>query len=146
LDLAELLSNLTEIYASRAEQGDLDFTLEIGTDPMHIKGDSTQMRILIQNLLDNAIKFTPVGGCVTVKLSKADETVQLNVDDNGIGIPKQDIPHLFSRFHRDSNAAAYPGNGIGLAIVKAIADQHKAIIEVERKPVGTGFIIQFHLT
>ena len=143
VDLAALLRNLAEPYASRAEQAELNFNLEIERDSVHIKGDEAQLDILIQNLLDNAIKFTSTGGQVNVKLSTLDEAVQLSVADTGIGIPEEDVPHLFSRFHRGRNDSAYPGSGLGLAIVKAIADQHQAAIEVVSKPDGTEFVIQF---
>ena len=69
--------------------------------------------------------------------------MQLSVADTGIGIPEDDVPHLFSRFHRGRNASAYPGSGLGLAIVKAIADQHGATFEVESKPGETEFVIRF---
>jgi two-component system sensor histidine kinase MprB len=72
-----------------------------------------------------------------------DEGTQLSVSDTGIGIPEEDIPHLFSRFHRGRNASPYPGSGLGLAIVKTIADQHQAIIDVKRKSPGTEFVIRF---
>jgi two-component system sensor histidine kinase MprB len=143
VDLAALLRNLAEPYASRAEQAELNFNLEIGRDPAKIKGNTTQIGTLIQNLLDNAIKFTPAGGQVNVKLSTLDEAVQLCVADNGIGIPEEDIPHLFSRFHRGRNASAYPGSGLGLAIVKAIADQHGASIRVDSDTIGTQFTVSF---
>jgi len=69
--------------------------------------------------------------------------VQLTITDTGIGIPEEDIPHLFSRFHRGHNASAYPGSGLGLAIVKIIVDRHQACIEVESKAVGTVLIVRF---
>ncbi len=143
VDLAALLRDLTETHASRAEQGGVNFNLEIESDPLTIKGDAAQLGTLIQNLLDNAIKFTPAGGQVNVKLSKQNEAVQLSVADTGIGIPGADMPQLFSRFHRGRNASAYPGSGLGLAIVKAIADQHGAKIEVKRKSIGTVFVLRF---
>ena len=143
VDMAALLRDLAEPYASRAEQADLNFTLEIESDPVNIKGGVVQLGTLIQNLLDNAIKFTPAGGQVNVKLSTQNEVVELSIADTGIGIPEEDIPHLFSRFHRGRNASAYTGSGLGLAIVKAIADQHGAKIEVKRKSIGTVFVIRF---
>ena len=145
VDLARLLRKLAEPYASRAEQAELTFKLDIGPDHINIKGDAAQLSTLIQNLLDNAIKFTPAGGQVNVKLNPVNETVQLDVADTGIGIPEEDIPHLFSRFHRGRNASAYPGSGLGLAIVKAIADQHGASIHVESGRTGTQFIVLFKL-
>jgi len=143
VDLAALLRNLAEPYASRAEQREINFQLEIDGDPLTIKGDPTQLDTLIQNLLDNAIKFTPVGGQVNLKLSVLDEGVQLSVADTGIGIPKDDIPQLFSRFHRGRNASAYSGSGLGLAIVKAIVDQHGALINLESDAAGTEIMIWF---
>lgn len=143
LDLTVLLQEFSEHYASRAEQAELNFNLEIEKDPVHIQGNAAQLGILIQNLLDNAIKFTPAGGEINLKITKADAGIQLSVSDTGIGIPEEDVPRLFSRFHRGRNTSAYPGSGLGLAIVKTIADQHQACIDVERKPVGTIFMVRF---
>jgi len=143
VDLARLLLELAEPYASRAEQAELNFNLEIGPDPVIINGNTDQLGTLIQNLLDNAIKFTPAGGQVNVKLRSLDETVQLSVVDTGIGIPEDEIPQLFSRFHRGRNASAYPGSGLGLAIVKTIADQHGASIHVESDTTGTQLTVYF---
>ena len=143
VDLAALLREITEPYASRAEQAELSFNLDIEHDPAIIKGDAAQLDILIQNLLDNAIKFTPAGGQVLVKLSERVDAVQLTVADTGIGIPEDDMPHLFSRFHRGCNASAYPGSGLGLANVKTISDQYGARIRVDTDPSGTVFVVQF---
>ena len=143
VDLAALLRDLAETYASRAEQAELNLTLEIESAPVNIKGDAAQLGNLIKNLIDNAIKFTPAGGQVNVKLSTQDEAVQLSVTDTGIGIPGADMPHLFSRFHRGRNASAYPGSGFGLAIVKTIVDQHGASIRVDSDTTGTAFVIRF---
>jgi signal transduction histidine kinase len=143
VDLAALLWDLSESYASRAEQAELSFNLEIEPDPIIIKGDGNQLGTLIQNLLDNAIKFTPAGGQVNVNLNILDEAAQLRIADTGIGIPEEAMPHLFSRFHRGRNASAYPGSGLGLAIVKTIADQHEASIRVESDSTGTVIDIRF---
>jgi two-component system sensor histidine kinase ResE len=143
IDLADLLRDLDKIYASRSEQAELKFKMEVDNDPTFILGNAAQAETLIRNLLDNAIKFTPSGGQVNVKLSSSDEGVQLNVSDTGIGIPEDDLSHLFSRFHRGRNASPYPGSGLGLAIVKAITDQHQATIDVERKSPGTEFVVRF---
>jgi two-component system sensor histidine kinase ResE len=143
IDLADLLRDLDEIYASRSKQAELKFNMEVENDPTFILGNAAQVETLIRNLLDNAIKFTPSGGQVNVKLSSSDEGVQLNVSDTGIGIPEDDLSHLFSRFHRGRNASPYPGSGLGLAIVKAITDQHQATIDVKRKSPGTEFVVRF---
>ena len=141
MDLAALLREFAEPFASRAEQAELIFDLDIVTEPIKIKGDKAQLSTLIQNLLDNAIKFTPPGGQVNVILSEQNDAARLRVTDTGIGIPEDDVPHLFSRFHRGRNASAYPGSGLGLAIVKTIADQHGASIRVESDSTGTVFVL-----
>jgi len=145
VDLAALIREFAEPYASRAEQANLGFNLEILEDPAWVKGDAVQLCTLIQNLLDNAVKFTPTGGKVNVTLSVKDNNVVLTIADSGIGIPEDDIPHLFSRFHRGRNAYPYPGSGLGLAIVKAIANQHGASIGVKSNPTGTVLKVQFIL-
>ncbi len=73
---------------------DLNFTLEIESDPVNIKGDAAQLGALVQNLLDNTIKNTSAGGQVNVKLSTQNEAVQLSVADTGIGIPDEDFPSV----------------------------------------------------
>ena len=143
VDLSVLLRELADFYASRAEQANLSFDLEILDDSIKIKGDANQLKTLVNNLLENAIKFTPAGGQIRVGLKTQDDAVQLTVANTGIGIPEDDLPQLFSRFHRGHNASAYPGSGLGLAIVKAIADRHRAKVSVKSDQSGTVFVVQF---
>jgi signal transduction histidine kinase len=91
--------------------------------------------------LDNALKFTPSGGSVTLKLDELPDLARLSVTDTGIGIPAEDIPNLFRRFHRGRNAAAYPGNGLGLVITKAIVEEYSGQIAVESSSTGTCFTV-----
>jgi signal transduction histidine kinase len=139
VDLSSLLRAATEPYASRAEQANLNFQLIQPTSAVIIHGDEDQLRRALSNLLDNALKFTPEGGRITVGLQVNDQTAQVWIEDTGIGIPPEDLPQLFSRFHRGRNTAAYPGSGLGLAIVKAIADHHQGRVEVVSTPGGTRF-------
>lgn len=143
VDLAALLRSLAEPYASRAEQAELNFNLEIENASVNIKGDAAQLRIMIHNLLDNALKFTPAGGRVRVELRNLGDEVQLQVGDTGIGIPESDVPLLYSRFHRGRNVSAHPGSGLGLAIVKAVLDGHGGTIAVESDSSGTCFVVGF---
>lgn len=96
---------------------------------------------LTQDLLDNALKFTPPGGSVTLKLDELPGLARLSVSDTGIGIPADDLPNLFQRFHRGRNAAAYPGNGLGLVITKAIVEEFNGQIAVESSSTGTRFTV-----
>ncbi|MGD1993463.1 MAG: HAMP domain-containing sensor histidine kinase [Anaerolineae bacterium] len=90
------------------------------------------------NLVDNAIKYTPAGGTVTVSLGRANDHIQICVADTGIGIPADAIPHLFDEFYRAPNAKEFAvGTGLGLAIVEDLVAQYKGTIEVE-STVGEG--------
>jgi signal transduction histidine kinase len=86
---------------------------------------------MIANLLDNAIKYTPAGGKIEVAVdSKNELTLQLNVRDNGIGISKEDLPHIFERFYRCDPSRSQAGTGLGLSLAKAIATAHGGDITV----------------
>ena len=107
--------------------------------PCHVKGDEDQLRRLLFNLLDNAIKFTPVTGTVTVETACVDAKVRIVVADSGIGIPPEHLPHVFKRFYRVDAARGREvgGAGLGLAIARSIAEAHGGSIEME-STVGEG--------
>ncbi len=129
--LTALLREASEPYASRAEQAGLAFGLTLPEYPVTVEGNQAQLRRALGNLLDNAVKFTPEGGTIRVGLRRKDDGAELWVEDSGIGIPDEDLRHIFSRFHRGRNVGGYPGSGLGLAIVKAIVEKHGGRIGVE---------------
>ncbi|NDJ78015.1 MAG: HAMP domain-containing histidine kinase [Chloroflexi bacterium] len=131
IDLAAVVRHMQERYASRAEQAGIVLALEVPSAAIHIQADEALLVSVLENLLDNALKFTPEDGTVTLGLCTEADSVRLWVADTGIGIPPNDVPRLFSRFYRASNAAAYPGNGLGLVISKAIVEEHGGTIAVE---------------
>ena len=136
LDLARLVREMSEAYAARAEQAGELFELQLPDEGAQVQGNEAQLRAVIGNLLDNAIKFTPPGGSVSVRLWQADQEACLSVEDTGIGILPEDQAQLFNRFHRGRNAASYPGSGLGLAIVKAVVQAHGGLVTVENIPAG----------
>jgi len=142
LDLAALARHAGERYASQAEQAGLTFSLELPAEEVVVCGDAAQLRRALGNLLDNACKFTPEGGTVSLRLHCAGGWAELAVEDSGIGIPAGDLPHLFSRFHRGSNTAGYPGNGLGLAIVRAIVEAHGGDVRAENTGHGARFTLR----
>jgi two-component system OmpR family sensor kinase len=97
-----------------------------------VKGDSYQLKQLLGNLVDNAVKYTPDGGKITLSLFHDNEWARLEVADNGIGIAPEHLPYIFSRFYRVDKARsrATEGSGLGLAIVKGIAEQHGGKVTV----------------
>jgi len=146
VNLAALVREMSEVYASRAEQKGISFTNELPPGDALVHANESQLRRLIGNLLDNAIKFTPEDGVVSVGLSCHDHQVELWVRDTGIGIPQEDMPLLFSRFHRGRNTAAFPGSGLGLAIIKTIVEAHHGDVTVESGARGTRFAVQLPAT
>jgi signal transduction histidine kinase len=87
----------------------------------------------LANLLDNAVKFTPPGGRITVGARREGERVRIWVEDTGSGIDPEDLPHIFERFYRGRNAPA-EGSGLGLAIVRWIVEAHGGQVEVHSQP------------
>jgi signal transduction histidine kinase len=97
-----------------------------------LRGNPIRLRQLVDNLLVNAVKYTPDGGTLTVNLFRQGEQVILEVIDTGLGIPPTDQPHIFEKFYRASNTPKNtPGTGLGLAIVKSIVENHDGRIWLE---------------
>ncbi|MCB0051814.1 MAG: HAMP domain-containing histidine kinase, partial [Caldilinea sp.] len=140
-DLAALVRGLAEAQAARAEQAGLAFDLAVPAAPVWVVGQPEQLSALVDNLVDNALKFTPADGAVTVRLAVAEGTALFAVEDTGIGIPADDLPKLFRRFHRARNAAAIPGSGLGLAYVKAVAERHGGSVMAENTGRGARFTV-----
>lgn len=118
-------------------------------DGIVVKGDSGQLTQLFINLISNAIKFSPRGGSIEItlqsKIFEGRDFASISIVDNGIGIPKNDIPLLFTRFFRagNVNSGSHPGTGLGLAIVKQIVDHHDGTIDVQSEvDNGTTFLIK----
>lgn len=124
VDLVSLLRTTTDSAASRAEQAGIDLSVHLSDTAVEVMGDGGKLQVLLDNLLDNAFKFTPFGGSVEVGVRRDEDQAVLWVSDSGIGIPVTEQPEIFSRFYRARNVSAYPGSGLGLAIVHATALGH----------------------
>lgn len=97
-----------------------------------VAGNEEALRILVSNLLDNAIKYTPAGGAIDVEVRRRDGRIELSVDDSGPGIPVVERERVLDRFYRVAGTDAGPsGSGLGLSIVKTIANMHKAVLAFE---------------
>jgi signal transduction histidine kinase len=144
VDLVQLVREVGEQFASRAEQADRAFTMSLLEEEVSVWGNETQLRQVMINLLENALKFTPLNGWISLNLERSSARVTLTVSDSGIGIPQEDLSHLFERFHRGRNASEYSGNGLGLAIVKAILSTHQGEVTAQ-SDVGQGTSISVSL-
>ena len=134
LPLDSLLQLAVETYDSIATEKGLRLRLSLPADgqAVELRGDPIRLRQMIDNLLNNAIKYTPEGGEITVELERQNGQAILRVSDTGPGIPPADQPHIFEKFYRATNVPkGVGGSGLGLAIVKSIVDSHHGRIWVE---------------
>ena len=111
----------------------LDYAAETGQGLY----DEKLLRHIFSNLLSNAVKYSPLGGLVLFRVRTEQDMVVLEVEDEGIGIPEDELPHLFESFHRASNVGTIQGTGLGLAIVRNAVDIHGGTIDV-RSSAGSG--------
>ena len=147
-DLRELVAEAAETAGMLAERAEVSVTSELPEGPVEIEADRHRIRELLLNLVTNAIKYTPAGGKVGLRLALAEggAAVVITVADSGIGIAAGDLPHIFERFWRAdparSRTGERPGTGLGLAITKWIAEAHGGSITVQSRPGrGTAFTV-----
>ncbi|RME49262.1 MAG: sensor histidine kinase [Caldilineae bacterium] len=142
LELDEVILDVfQQAHALRGE-----VSLKLGhADPARICGDADRLKQLLINLLDNAIKHTPPGGCVTLSVYRQDSWVRVSVADTGEGIPPEHLPHIFDRFYRVKGQKR-KGYGLGLPIAKWIAEAHGGTLTAESQPgIGSTFTLKLPL-
>ena len=121
VDVSELVSETVTLFEGTATEKRIELTADMMPGAM-VRGDRLRLGQLLSNLVSNAVKFTPEGGQVRVRVGEQGGTCVVEVTDSGIGIPLEERSHLFERFYRASTATGTAGSGLGLAISKAIAD------------------------
>lgn len=142
-DMSALLRNTATLFTEYTLGKDITLQIDV-PDQLPMWFDPKQMQKVVSNLVSNAIKHTPQGGMVTIAAQTDDTKAVITVSDNGSGIAKEDLPHLFSRFYQARNieTVADIGTGIGLNLTKGIVDMHHGTIEVaSEQGKGTKFTI-----
>ncbi|MEP2955712.1 MAG: ATP-binding protein [Sulfitobacter sp.] len=142
-DLREVIGNVTEVFEPTAEDAGIELTIEVPDEQLEVVGDRNLLTQLLSNLVENAIKHCPSGSKVLVSGEKTPGGLIVRITDNGPGIECQDQERIFRRFFRGEKSRNSPGNGLGLALVKAICDLHGAEIIVSDNDPGTAFEINF---
>jgi PAS domain S-box-containing protein len=144
VDLAALVRD--SVADARQAAGPRTIQLEMENGVITGAGDPSQLRRVIVNLLDNAVKYSPGGGPVQVDLRREGVSALLEVRDQGIGIPAEDLSRLFTIRHRASNVGAIPGSGVGLTVVKQIVERHGGTISVvSTEDQGSTFAVRLPL-
>ncbi|KAA9154605.1 HAMP domain-containing histidine kinase [Amycolatopsis acidicola] len=131
------LADVVERALDRARRRAVDIDFQVDLQPWVLTGDHWALERAVLNLLDNAVKFSPAGSTVRVRLFPlGDGTAVIEVGDSGPGIADVDLPKVFERFYRSSEARTLPGSGLGLAIVKQAAERHGGTVYAGRAPEG----------
>jgi two-component system, OmpR family, sensor histidine kinase MprB len=128
VDVPELVDQAVARVRRRAP----GITFDARTEPWFVVGEHAALERAVTNLLDNAAKWSPPGGTVTIRLAEG----TLTVDDEGSGIAEQDIAHVFDRFYRSPESRSMSGSGLGLSIVRQVAERHSGTVEAGRSPAG----------
>lgn len=145
VDLRDVLAAGYAVVATESRTRGLDVRLELPATPVSFLGDAEMLERAVVNLVDNAIKFTPAGGRVVLRLSATDDEAVVEVSDTGIGIPVDEQDQLFTRFFRSSVAKEQEiaGTGLGLSIIRAVVEMHHGAVDVRSSPgVGTTFVVR----
>ena len=140
LDLAHVTRSAFDAVKPSADAKQLELLLIVPEETLRVRGDSDRLQQAIGNLLTNAVKFTPAAGCIRVELSRSEQSVIVSVHDNGKGIAKPFLPHVFDRFRQEDDAATrrHSGLGLGLALVRHIVAAHGGSVSARSEGEGSG--------
>ena len=128
VDLAEVVDRAV----ARARRRGTGLTFEVDSEPWWVTGESASLERAVTNLLDNAVKWSPPGGTVRIRLNHG----TLTVDDEGPGIAEADREHVFERFYRSDESRSMPGSGLGLSIVRQVTERHSGTVRVDETDTG----------
>jgi len=141
IDLASLLHEVIQLHREIAPGSQIKE--KWGTAPLHMMGDPKLLFQVFSNLLSNAIKYSPNGGLIEISAETHPQDVVVAIEDHGIGIPEKDLDRLFERYHRGSNVSGIVGTGVGLYLVKMVADLHGGSVAVDsREGQGSRFTLR----
>ena len=129
MDIAGVVKNAYELFYPLAEDKNLNFTIAV-TEKCYIMGDIHKIQRMVANLLDNALKYTPSGGKISVLMKRDNNNVEITIQDTGIGISEEDLPHIFERFYQCDKSRSQSGVGLGLTLAMVIAVSHGGDIKV----------------
>jgi heavy metal sensor kinase len=144
LDLKAVLVAAEEIFSEVAEDSEQHLEVSLPKEPVYLQGDRSKLQRAIANLLDNALKYTPRAGTISLHLAQNDKQVELGIKDTGPGIAKENHLKVFDPFFREDASRTKPGNGLGLSYVKTIVEKHQGRISVSTpEEGGTLFVVTF---
>ena len=141
VNVASLIEEALDLYQYVAEDEDVRVSTVI-PQALPAQVDANRIRQVMANLLDNAIKYTPAGGEISIEARRQGDEVRIEIRDSGDGIPPEDLPRIFDRLYRGDKSRSHRGLGLGLSLVRAIVQAHNGRIEVDSSPgQGSRFIV-----
>ncbi len=145
-NLKSIIDDTLSIIKTSLVSKNITMKLDINTD-VFVKCDATRIKFVTQTIIENAINYTPADGTISISLSQMDDKALFSVKDSGIGVSKSELPLIFSKFYRGSNAreSDTEGMGIGLFLSKEIITRHNGKIWIESEGVGTGTTFSFSI-
>ncbi len=149
VDLGELVLGAVQVERPALSERRQEIDVQMPDSRVEVTADIDRLGQVVGNLLANAVKFTPEGGRISVRLTESDGMAELVVEDSGIGISEDDLGRMFERFFRAASATeqAIPGTGLGLAISKGIVDAHGgALAVVSELGSGSAFTVRLRTT
>jgi signal transduction histidine kinase len=144
LRMATVIQQAASMIRPEADGKRISMSVTLPRDPCVIQGDPLRLQQICWNLLSNALKFTPEGGHIDVRLSRDDEAVEMSISDDGDGISDELLPRIFEPFRQGNGGTAKGGLGLGLAIVKELVTMHRGTVEARSDGAGNGarFIVR----
>ena len=143
-DITEQIREIVASFLPQVRESGLDLQIDLPDEPLVLRFDFQRIGQVLTNLLGNAIKFTPAGGSIRVRVASAGDRILCEVTDSGEGIAAEDVPRLFQRFSQLASGSRKGGMGLGLSIAKALIEAHGGQIGV-RSAVGAGSTFWFTL-
>lgn len=141
--VAGILREVSELYADVAEEKRVELRVE-PCGELATLADRSRLRQVVANLLDNAVKYTPAGGQVTLRARPGGDEIAIDVEDTGPGIPAEDLPRIWERLYRGDASRSERGLGLGLSLVRAVVEAHRGRVDVASTP-GRGSTFTIHL-
>ena len=139
--LPVLLEDAVDLYREVAADKDISVSTSAPQE-LCLRADRHRLRQVLANLLDNALKYTAPGGTITLRASQQRHQVVILVEDTGVGISPEDLPHIWDRLYRGDRSRSQRGLGLGLSVVKAVVQAHQGSIEVSSQPgLGSRFTL-----
>ena len=145
--ISELVSDISNKYQLIAKSKSITLNTDLSKEQQPVFADVSLIERVMQNLIDNALKFTPAGGCIIIQTNKAKRGIEVSVSDSGIGIPEEEKEFVFGRYYKGHDFTKYKNNtGLGLAIAKKILDLHNSSLVLHsRVNEGTSFAFELPL-